>query len=134
LTARDCTLQSSGTPPSQIPRMKLLKLIVIAATPLMLIACRTDQDDSRGDHHSAREGSGDSEAIEKHPRIGMSEARIRDMYGEPDSISHSGHGDVWNYWFNKGHAFIPYNFGYTARTGVFYFDENGLLRDFSYNE
>ena len=114
--------------------MKLLNLILVASVPLLLTACRTDQDEPRDTHRSAHEGSGDSEPVEKQPKIGMSEHQIRNMYGEPDSISHSGRGEVWNYWFNRGHAFIPYNFGYSARTGVFIFDENGMLKDFNYNE
>ncbi len=114
--------------------MKILKLIALASAPLLLIACRTDQDDSHNTTRSAHENSGDSEAIEKQPKIGMSEHRIREMYGEPDSINHSAHGNVWTYWFNRGHSFIPYNFGYRARTGVFMFDANGVLKDFNYNE
>jgi outer membrane protein assembly factor BamE (lipoprotein component of BamABCDE complex) len=114
--------------------MKLLNLIVLASAPLLVIGCRTDQDDSHGTARSAHEGSGDSEAKDKQPKVGMTEAQIRDMYGEPDSINHSARGDVWHYWFNSGHAFIPYNFGYSARTGDFIFDANGVLKDFNYNE
>ncbi len=40
----------------------------------------------------------------------------------------------WHYWFNKGSAFIPYNYGYSQRTGVFYFDSDGHLKDFDYND
>lgn len=111
--------------------MKYLTLVLLASVPMLFTAC--GGDDPHDSDHSSHAG-GDSEPSDQHPKIGMTEHQIRDMYGEPDSVSHSGGGDVRHYWFNKGSAFIPYNYGYSQRTGVFYFDADGHLKDFDYND
>lgn len=115
--------------------MKLPVFLILMAQ-LFLAGCGGVQDQAQDTHRSAHYRSSDreSEPIEKTPRIGMSTRQIREMYGEPNSINHSGRGEVWSYWFNSGHAFIPYNFGYRARTGTFIFDADGVLKDFNYNE
>jgi len=64
----------------------------------------------------------------------MTKAQISDMYGDPGSKIHTAKGEVWTYWFNRGHAFIPYNFGYKPRMGNFTFNSNGFLTNFNYNE
>lgn len=64
----------------------------------------------------------------------MTQRQVREMYGDPMSVSQTGDGEVWTYWFNKGHAFIPYNFGYRARTGTFSFDSRGVLKNFNVTE
>lgn len=80
-------------------------------------------DDEPGDEPTSRK-----------PRIGMSKAQIEATYGEPRAKSHTSRGEVWTYWFNRGHAFIPYNFGYRPRMGTFTFGANGRLMEFNYNE
>ncbi|GEM_PF-2944411 len=118
--------------------MKSPNLLVILPLALLLAACGEDETTPppKAAHHGGRseENQGDSEPGEKHPRVGMSEHQIREMYGDPDEVTHSSGGEVWHYWFNKGHAFIPYNFGYHARTGTFIFNEEGRLTSFDYNE
>jgi outer membrane protein assembly factor BamE (lipoprotein component of BamABCDE complex) len=106
-----------------------------------LAACASDQPAEPRQHSAAvgrvQKKSEEHEEIEpkeKAPKVGMSKSQVRSMYGDPDSISHSARGEIWHYWFNKGHAFIPYNFGYHARMGTFTFNANGVLTDFNYNE
>ncbi len=70
--------------------MKYLALILLASVPMLFAGC--GGDDSHDSDHSSHEG--DSEPSDQHPKIGMSEHQIRDMYGEPDSVSHSDGGDV----------------------------------------
>jgi outer membrane protein assembly factor BamE (lipoprotein component of BamABCDE complex) len=119
--------------------MKLAHLSVLIAFAFLLAAC--GDDETTQTPHSAQYGhherSGDddqTEPSEKHPRVGMTENQVREMYGDPDNVNHSSNGEVWQYWFNKGHAFIPYNFGYKARTGTFIFNDAGRLTSFDYNE
>ena len=126
-----------------------LNHLLLAATAL-LTACAAEPSAGSGHHRNAanresrqererREDAEDrrshrDEPIGREPRIGMTKGQVIEMYGEPSSRSHSARGEVWSYWFNRGHAFIPYNFGYTARTGTFIFGANGRLQDFNYNE
>jgi len=113
--------------------MKLSNILLLS-TAICLVGCAGDETTTTTKHRAARYNDRDSEPLEKQPRIGMTENQIRHMYGEPNSVNHSGRGDIWTYWFNRGAAFIPYNFGYQARTGVFMFDANGRLREFNWNE
>lgn len=76
----------------------------------------------------------DDEPSGREPKLGMTRSQIREMYGEPKDISRSARGEVWQYWFNRGHMFIPYNFGYKPRMGTFTFNGSGHLVDFSYNQ
>jgi len=118
----------------------LLLLTTAVASALFVSACSSGGDHARTTTSSARESSNndsdshDSDASEKKPRIGMTQNQVRRMYGDPTSVNHTSEGEVWSYWFNKGHAFIPYNFGYHARFGTFIFDNNGVLKNFNYNE
>jgi len=113
----------------------LLLLTATLASALAFTACSSQPATS-----SARKGSRsdsdsqDSDSSEKKPHIGMTQGQVRNMYGDPDNVSQTGDGEVWTYWFNKGHAFIPYNFGYRARTGTFFFDSRGVLKNFNMNE
>ncbi len=113
-----------------------LKHIALPAVALLLAGCAGDDTTTTttATRRPARYADRDSEPIEQEPRIGMSKGQIRQMYGEPESVNHSGRGEVWSYYFNRGGAFIPYNFGYRPRTGVFIFGENGRLKDYNWNE
>ena len=120
--------------------MKLPSLLLISSAAFYLSGCAGDEPTSQpaaktgGHHHQeAQEESGD-EPIDKKPRLGMSTRQIKSMYGEADDIRHSSRGEVWDYWFNKGGMFIPYNFGYKPRHGTFTFNASGTLIDFDYNE
>ena len=111
--------------------MKFLRLLIAASAPLfLLVACGGNDSHDSGSSSS----SGDSDPSDKHPKIGMTQSQVRDMYGDPDSVDHSAQGDIWHYWFNKGSMFIPYNYGYHSRTGTFFFDQSGVLKDYNYNE
>ena len=111
-----------------------LKYAILPVIMLFSAGCATEKTTTATSHHSAASDDGNAEPMDKHPRVGMSKGQIRQMYGEPDNINHSTRGEVWTYWFNKGAAFIPYNFGYKQRNGVFVFDDNGRLKDFTWNE
>jgi len=122
--------------------MKTKSLLLLTATlanALAFTACSSGGDQAPTAGSSAHRGSSDSDShdsdsSEKKPRIGMTQKQVRDIYGDPMSVSHTGDGEVWTYWFNKGHAFIPYNFGYSAKTGTFTFDSNGVLKNYNVTE
>jgi hypothetical protein len=69
----------------------------------------------------------------RRPHRGMTKAQVHRWYGEADDIRVSSHGEIWSYFFNRGHYRIPYYFG-KPRTATFTFNAAGILTDFEYNE
>jgi outer membrane protein assembly factor BamE (lipoprotein component of BamABCDE complex) len=115
--------------------MKKIHFTLLTAASLALAACGTDDDATKKHSQSSTTKHEEkSESRDTKPHLGMTRSQVRARYGDPDRVSQSGRGEVWHYWFNKGHAFIPYNYGYHARTADFVFNADGVLTDFNYNE
>jgi outer membrane protein assembly factor BamE (lipoprotein component of BamABCDE complex) len=116
----------------------LLPLVTTLALACTFAACGGGGDQPKTASASTRKSDSedhqDSDASSKKPRIGMTQRQVREIYGDPSNVSQTGDGEVWTYWFNKGHAFIPYNFGYRAKTGTFFFNSSGVLKNYSMNE
>ncbi|MEY2509453.1 MAG: hypothetical protein QOE26_216 [Verrucomicrobiota bacterium] len=74
-----------------------------------------------------------TEPSKRRPHRGMAKAEIHKWYGDADDIRVSSHGEIWFYFFNRGHYFIPYYFG-KPRTATFTFNRAGILTDFEYNQ
>lgn len=74
-----------------------------------------------------------TEPSKRRPHRGMTKAQVHKWYGDADDIRVSSRSEVWSYFFNRGHYFIPYYFG-KPRTGTFTFNAAGILTDFEYNQ
>lgn len=107
----------------------LLPPLLAVCTASFLAAPTTLADDKKPKPEKEK-----TEPKDEKPRLGMTKAQVKAKYGEPKNINTTARGEVWVYWFNRGHAFIPYNFGYKPRTGTFTFDAGGKLTDYSYSQ
>ena len=75
------------------------------------------------------------------PRVGMTKEQVRAKYGRPVSVSVSSRGECWAYAFNNfdGTEIIPFYGSVHAafkkrNSSVIFFDANGRVRDFNWNE
>jgi hypothetical protein len=75
----------------------------------------------------------ETEPSKRRPHRGMTKAEVHKWYGAADDIRVSSRGEIWFYFFNRGHYFIPYYFG-KPRTATFTFNQAGILTDFEYNQ
>jgi hypothetical protein len=62
-----------------------------------------------------------TEPSKRRPHRGMSKAQIHKLYGDADDIRINSRGEVWFYFFNCGHYFIPHCCG-KACTATFHFN------------
>ena len=75
------------------------------------------------------------------PRLGMTKEQVRARYGRPVNVSSSSRGESWSYVIDgfDGTAFIPF-YGPVhdavrkRHGGVIFFDANGRVKDFTWNE
>ena len=109
--------------------MKTLFQFVVVV--MILTGCATDS--GKTNTQSGQPQSGKKQP-EKNPEVGMTKAQVIEMYGKTDNITQSSDGEIWVYQLNLGEAFIPFNFGYRPKTRLIAFDQQGLVRSWSYTK
>jgi outer membrane protein assembly factor BamE (lipoprotein component of BamABCDE complex) len=107
-------------------KMKTI-IILLAASSLLFTGCQTSQSDGSTSAKKTRKE-------EKQPEVGMTKEQVLALYGKTDNKRMTSEGETWIYNLNMGEMFIPFNFGYRAKTRVVNFDKNGLVASWSYSQ
>jgi hypothetical protein len=118
---------------SRIPSYPNLQLRCVSICFCLLLSGGFASPVHAGKPKQTRPKDEATEPSKRRPHRGMTKAQIQKWYGDADDIRVSSRGEIWFYFFNRGHYFIPYYFG-KPRTATFTFNGAGILTDFEYNQ
>ena len=124
------------------PTIGLKPVLAIIAAASLLAACETSSTSPGPKPAPAKaKPAPQNEDRTRPPRLGMSKEQVRARYGRPVNVSSSSRGESWSYVIDgfDGTAFIPFygpvhNAVRKRHGGVIFFDANGRVKDFTWNE
>ena len=121
---------------------KLKSCLTLLATACLLTACETGSSaPARKPTPAKSKPAPQDEDRTRPPRRGMTKEQVRAQYGRPVNVSTSSRGESWSYVIGgiDGTSFIPFygpvhNAVRKRQSGVIFFDGNGRVKDYSWNE